>query len=136
MSVTGCEPTTAAMTSLLARPDVANALRALMAEGAPIKAHIDAMLRFADSATAENVATEFRELPMTTASLILQAWQLADSCGKRFEVVSAKPAEVLEFARHNRVRIVVDSEDGGIRVAISHVPGRHAAWYAPVALSA
>ncbi len=73
VSIVACEPTTAAMTALLARQDVANTLRELMARGVPIEEHIDAMLQFADLATAANIATEFRELPAATASLILQA---------------------------------------------------------------
>lgn len=136
MSVTGCEPITFAMTSLLQQPEVGKKLHALIDEGAPIEAHIDAMLRFADAETAATLATEFRELPAATASLILNAWHLADRCGKPFEVVSARPIDVLGFARHKRVRIVVDSDEDGVRVSISHVPGRHAAWYVPVELSA
>jgi hypothetical protein len=131
MGATGCEPTTAVLTSLLARPDVRSALRELMANGAPIDAQLHAVVRFADPATAANVLHEFQELPRLTVAMILQAWQLADSAGKPFELFSERPTAPVDFARHKRVRIVVDSESDTVRVGLSHIPGRHAVWYAP-----
>ena len=132
MSVTGCEPLTAALTNLLGQPALAAALRQLMQEGTPIEAQIAVMQRFADDVTTATALREFKELPRITAVMILQAWELADRAGKRFEIVSTRPAQPLDFARQKRVRIVVDSEDDGVRVGLSHVPGRHAQWYAPV----
>src|SRR5437867_778071 len=129
MSATGCEPMTAALTSLLARPDVRTTLRQLIASGAPVEAQIEALVRFSDEGTAASVLEEFKELPRLTASMILQAWQLADGAGKPFELVSTAPGAPLDFARHRRVRIVVDSESESVRVGLSHIPGRHAAWY-------
>ena len=131
MSATGCEPMTAALTSLLTRPEVAAALRALCAQGASIEAQIDSILSAAEPGTAADVLAEFRELPRVTAGMILQAWQLADGAGKPFELVSRRPAAPLEFARERRVRITLDAESEVVRVALSHVPGRHASWYAP-----
>lgn len=64
--------------------------------------------------------------------MILQSWALATESGKRCELASRKPAEPLDFARHRRVRITVDSEDDAVCVGLSHVPGHHAQWYAPV----
>jgi hypothetical protein len=122
---------TAALTALLARPSVAATLRTLIAEGAPIEAQIEVLTREADGTTASGVASEFRELPRLTAATIIQAWHLADADGKPFELVSERPRTPLDFARTRRVRITVDSEADVVRVALSHVPGRHAPWYAP-----
>jgi len=131
MSLTGCEPMTAALTSLLARPDVASTLRRLVEGHASIEDQIDALVAFADPSVAAGALAEFRELPRLTATMILQSWALADGAGKRFELMSRKPSEPLDFARQKRVRITVDSEESAVRVALSHVPGRHAEWYAP-----
>ena len=106
MSSTGCEPMTAALTSLLARPDVASTLRRLVEAHASIEEQIDAVIAFADPGVAAGAA-------------------------KNFELHSLRPSTPLEFARHKRVRITIDSEEDVVRVALSHVPGRHAEWYAP-----
>ena len=131
LGATGCELMTDSLTTLLARAEVRTALRELMASGASIEAQIDALARFAAPGTTSSVLEEFKELPRVTAPVILQAWQFADDANKPFQLVSVAPAAPLDFARHKRVRITVDSESDAVRVALSHVPGRHAAWYAP-----
>ncbi|MGH2632289.1 MAG: hypothetical protein ACRDG3_02660 [Tepidiformaceae bacterium] len=131
MSSTACEPITLALTNLLARPEVTTTLCAMVDAHASIEEQIDALVAFAEPGVAADAMAEFRELPRLTATMILQSWALAAGAGKRFEMVSRRPSEPLEFARHKRVRLTVDSEEDVIRVALSHVPGRHAAWYAP-----
>lgn len=122
---------TAALTRLLAKPEVRAALREMIAAGVPVETQVEMLAQRAEPGTASGALRELRELPRVAASMILQAWQLADGADKRFEVVSTAPGAPLDFARHKRFRIVVDSESDAVRVGLSHVPGRHAAWYAP-----
>jgi len=131
MSVTACEPMTAALTSLLSRPEVQVALRPVIESNASLSEQFAVLVRFAEPGIARSALAEFQELPELTATAILQSWNTAARAGKHFEVHSVRPSTPLEFARHKRVRITIDSEEDAVRVGLSHVPGRHAEWYAP-----
>ena len=117
-----------ALTQLLKRADVSDALRELLQAGGTPEQQKQCLLAFADEATTEVVRRELAEFPAHVTTTICQAWATADQFNKRFELVSVAPDSALDFARHGRVRIAVDTEEDRVRVTLSHVPGHHASW--------
>ncbi len=76
-------------------------------------------------------------MPASFASAIANAWNEALADGKAFEIVSEAPDKPIDAARNGRVewRTVYDEE--GVKLIVSHVHNRHAAWFsAPVAVTA
>ncbi len=136
MTYIGCRPAVESLTVLFAEPAIAARLRELHAARAEAAAFIEALTASATPEIAATIRMEFAELPSVTAFAIIEAWAMADGAGKRFELVSAPPEHPLDFARHSRVRIAIDAEEDCVRVSLSHVPTRHAAWYAPRVLAA
>ena len=77
----------------------------------------------------EAIWAEFNELPRTTLSQVLDTWAMAVKAGKTWEVSSEQPERTMEFARTQKVRLVAETDDDGIRLILSHVATRHAEWY-------
>jgi hypothetical protein len=132
MSVTECEEAALALMFIYQDETAREAMRELRLRHAEPAEYVEALASFANPEVAPTIRREFLELPALTISVIMEAWHLADSNGKPFEVVSVRPERAIEFARTRRVRVAVEAESDVARVLISHVPTRHAAWYTPV----
>jgi hypothetical protein len=112
-----------------------NEVRTLLARGARPEEFVEMFVRRARPAQAAVAKFEFAELPESTLMLIVQAWVLADAAGKPLSLVSVPPARPLDAARTRRVELAVSMDESGVRVALSHIPGRHASWYRPTAVT-
>lgn len=131
MSVSECEEAALALMFIYENESARKTMRELRAGNAEPAEYVEALASFAHPDVAPTIRREFLELPSLTISVIMEAWHLADSNGKPFEVVSVRPERAIEFARTRRVRVAVEAEADVARVLISHIPTRHAAWYAP-----
>lgn len=136
MSLSGCRPAALHLTEFFADAEVKKTLRTLRAIGATREDYIELMSRHADPTVAAVIREEFAVLPKIALSTLLDAWDLADAAGKPFEVVSLAPDEPIRFARHRQVRITIDVAEDAVRTGLSHIPTRHAEWYAAAAVSA
>lgn len=131
MSVTECEEAALALMFIYEDETARQAMRELRLRNAEPAEYVEALASFASPEVAPTIRREFLELPALTISVIMEAWHLADSNNKPFEVVSVRPEKAIEFARTRRVRVAVEADADAARVLISHIPTRHAAWYAP-----
>ena len=129
MSGMGCLPTTTSVTELLTTPEVQAKWRELRHENAPAIQFVQALCEFAPPDIAATMLEEFQVLPSLVVTTVADAWALADAAGKPFQFASVLPTEPLAFARHRRVRVIVDTEEDSVTVFLSHVPTRHADWY-------
>lgn len=136
MSVSGCRRVTAFLTELFEQPEIADQLRSLRASGATRDQYIDLMAGSAESEMAGLIRDEFGSLPPLAVTTLVDAWAMADFAGKTLEVASVSPDEPMVFARNRRVRITIDAEEDRVTVGISHIPSRHAEWYAGARASA
>ncbi len=130
MSATGCVPTTMSVTALLAQSEVRESWRRLRAAGATEREFVEAMCRFTPSEIARTMREEFEVLPPLTVRSLVDAWSLADACGKRFQFASVAPAQPMVFARHRRVRLTIDVDEDCVTLSLAHIGTRHADWYA------
>lgn len=121
---------------ILASPAGGDEARALLARGASVEELLDMFVRHASPAQAVIARAEFAELPETTIAMIAQAWVLAEASGKPLHLESVPPTRPLESARARRVDLAISMDESGIRVALSHIPGRHATWYRPAVAAA
>jgi hypothetical protein len=131
MSATECEEAALALMFIYENETAREAMRELRARNAEPSEYVEALAAFASPEVAPTIRREFLELPALTISVIMEAWHLADSHDKPFEVHSVRPERAIEFARTRRVRVAVEAEADVARVEISHIPTRHAEWYAP-----
>ncbi len=136
MSVSGCRPSALFLTGFFADQEAVKSLRRLQSIGATRDEYIELMARHADPSIATVIREEFAVLPKVALSTLIDAWAMADAAGKPFEVLSLPPEEPVRFARNRLVRITIDVGEEAVRVALSHVPTRHAEWYAAAAVSA
>jgi hypothetical protein len=116
---------------LLTSPTGSDEARRLLARGARPEEFLDMFVRHAPSEQAEVARFEFAELPESTIMMIVQAWLMAENAGKPLVLTSVPPARPLEAARQRRVDLAISMDEHGVRVALSHIPGRHASWYRP-----
>jgi hypothetical protein len=130
MSWIGCEETTWWLTRALNDPEVCARLRELRVRGASPAEYAEALTSMLDNDAAQVARAELTELPSLTSSALIEAWAMADVAGKDFKIVSERPARPLEYARKRQVSLAVHTDVDGVTVAISHVAGRHADWYA------
>jgi len=79
---------------------------------------------------AEALRHEFTELPHWLGRTMISHWAMAEAAGKRFELRSVPPKDVLSAARDRRVELSVAVDEEAVVLTLSHVPHRHAAWYA------
>ena len=131
MSVTECEEAALALMFIYENETAREAMRELRLRNAEPAEYVETLASFASPEVAPTIRREFLELPALTITVIMEAWHLADANAKPFEVVSMKPERAIEFARTRRVRVAVEAEADVARVLISHIPTRHATWYAP-----
>jgi hypothetical protein len=127
-----CIDTLNQVEQVLLSPVGADEARRLLARGARTEEFLDLFVRHAAPETAAIARMEFAELPESTIALIVQAWAMAESAGKPLTLASVPPARPLEAARNRRVELAISMDESGVRVALSHIPGRHASWYQPV----
>ncbi len=132
----GCKTITETATEEFASESWREVAVDLMERGADAEAFVEAMAARMEPGMASLFREEFHQLPSTLIGMIVDAWAMAEAAGKGFRVQSVPPASPLDFARNRRVRVAVDADDQGVVVSISHVPGRHAEWYQPVAAAA
>jgi hypothetical protein len=131
MSAPSCIATLTEVEDLLSTPAGGDEARRLLARGASTQEFLDMFIRHTRPDVAEVARMEFAELPESTIMLIVQAWVMAESAGKPLSLASVPPARPLEAARNLRVELAISMDEGGVRVALSHIPGRHASWYRP-----
>lgn len=131
MTETNCFEAVKQITEILMSVDGAARFRCLLAENAPAQTYIETFAGLCDSEMGDVVRDEFEALPANVVPVILQAWAMADEAGKEFAIHSIRPEVPLEFARRNKVRLGIETDDDGVLVFISHVPTRHAEWYRP-----
>lgn len=135
MGHSACVDISAFVTTELQSPDGKQAIIALLTDGVEGRSLVEHLAGRTDANMAELLMREIEELPQTLVQTIQQAWEMATAGGREFALVSTPPDRPLEFARNQRVRVTVDVEADRVVVALSHVPGRHAAWYQEAALS-
>ncbi|MFN8639920.1 MAG: hypothetical protein U0360_10830 [Dehalococcoidia bacterium] len=114
---------------VLTSPEGRHEAHALLARGASTAELLDMFVRHANPTQAAQARAEMAELPDTTIMMIAQAWLLAESAGKPLTLTSVAPERPIEAARNRRVDLAVSMDEGGVRVALSHIPGRHATWF-------
>ncbi len=79
-----------------------------------------------DAATLRSEASELR--PYIWRAMAIH-WRDARDAGVPFHLESVAPDDILGAARRRESWFrVEESEDGGIVVQLSHIPGRHATW--------
>lgn len=91
----------------------------------------EVLASYLDTETAEDLRTEFRELPSIMGAQIVAAFALAESAGKTFVFESVAPEGPLAFARKRQVRFILDVTDDTVSLGVAHVAGRKARWYQP-----
>lgn len=131
MSTPGCKTTLEEISDLLSSPAGGDEARRLLARGARPQEFVDMFVRAARPEQAEIARFEFAELPESTVMMIVQAWVMAEAAGKPLVLASVPPARPLEAARNKRVDLAISMDEQGVRIALSHIPGRHASWYRP-----
>jgi hypothetical protein len=136
MSHTSCRPVTDFLTKYMSDPDTRKSLRALRASKAGRDQYVALFAAGAPPDIAAVMREEFAALPPLAVTTLVEAWALADAAGKTFTVASVEPDKATEFARARRVRITIDAEESGVRVSLSHIPTKHANWYAAAGASA
>ena len=124
-----CEEVGWWFTTAFDEPEIKERMRELVREGAPMTAVVAELIDMAPVSVAPRIAMEFEELPTITLSTIVAAWAMADAAGKPFEVKSVRPEAPRDFARKRMVRVAIEAEEDMVRVVVSHVASRHAAWY-------
>jgi hypothetical protein len=136
MTFSPCHDITTEISNFLSTEDGQRATLDLIERGAMPEAFVDLIAKGLDDVNREILRDEVRQLPAAMIPLVLEAFGFACTSGKTFQMVSELPGEPLEYARSKRVRFAVDYEEDGVRLAVSHVPTRHAGWYRPDAVSA
>lgn len=131
MGMSSCAAVALHVTTVAGSDEQREALTHALAASSSLEHVVDAFLAMCPVEMAELVREELAELPAHTVSTIVNAWIAAETAGKTFELRSAAPDTPLAFARDRRVRIAVDMDNRGVVVSLSHIPGRHADWYAP-----
>ena len=124
------------MTDIFNSPDVQIELRRLRSQHAGPRQYLDLITSHADPDAAAGIRAEFDELPASTMMAFVEGWALADASGMPFEIASERPARPIEFAKARRVTVAIEAEEHLVRVVVSHVASRHAAWYRPTFASA
>jgi len=110
-------------------------MTALLTSDCDPHAFSDAIARRLPTREAETLRQEFSELPHWLGRTITQHWAMAHAAGKRFELESVRPKDVLGAARDRRVELSVAVDDNAVVVHLSHVATRHADWYATAPLA-
>ncbi len=136
MAATACAYMMNWATELFQKDEVAEVMAGLRDAHASPAEFVDAVSAYADPHTADLLREEFAELPPITITMMLEAWSMARQGGRELRMESVIPDEPFTFARNRRVRVSVEAEEDAVRVLLSHIPTRHAEWYAPAALSA
>ncbi len=131
MGVPDCRAVLTEAETILTSPDGRHEAHALLARGASAGELLEMFVSHASPEQAAVARAELAELPETTIMMIAQAFLLAESANKPLTLTSVAPQRPLEAARNRRVELAISMEEGGIRVALSHIPGRHASWYRP-----
>lgn len=131
MGDTGCVALTASVTELLESDEVREQVLAMLASGASTEAFLRLFTGTADHGMATLARAEVAELPATLVEMVVNTWAVAEASGKQFVLRSVAPDRPLEFAHAGRTRVTLDMEAERVTVSLSHVPGHHAAWYAP-----
>ncbi|MEX2447098.1 MAG: hypothetical protein WD734_07130 [Dehalococcoidia bacterium] len=93
-------------------------------------AFADALASRLPADQAEALRAEFAELPFWIGRSLTANWRLAREAGKRLELRSVPPRNLMAAARTRRVELSVAVDDDAVIVELSHVPARHAEWYA------
>ncbi len=106
-------------------------IRQMVKEGASPGEVMRAAMDQLEPELAKEMYAESLELPRAFAGTIVKAWMTADRDGKRFALRSVDPTDVEEFTEKRRVRFVLDYEEDGITMTLTHVAGVHATWYVP-----
>ena len=76
---------------------------------------------------------EARSLPEAMLRAVGELLVIACDNELSFDFVAAPPENVMDFARHGRVRLTLDMEDGGITATMQHTM-RHPSWLPAVEL--
>lgn len=132
MSDSGCVELTARATTELETESGRTRVLDLLAANAPAEEFLREFVSRLEPAQAELTRREFAELPSSMVDTVIHTWAMAAAAGKTFQLRSIRPDRPVEFARAKRVRFQIDAEADRVVVSLSHVPGRHAEWYAPV----
>ena len=136
MGTPQCMTTLEEVEEVLSTDAGSNEVRKLLARGARPEEFVEMFVRHARPEQGEIAKFEFAELPESTIMMIVQAWLLAEGAGKPLSLVSVAPMRPLEAARKRRVELAISMDESGVRVALSHIPGRHATWYRPTTAAA
>jgi hypothetical protein len=135
MGTPDCIDTLNQVEQVLLSPGGSDEARRLLARGASTEEFLELFVRHASPAQAAIARLEFAELPESTITMIVQAWAMAEASGKPLSLASVPPARPLEAARNRRVELAISMDESGVRVALSHIPGRHASWYRPAVMA-
>lgn len=131
MGVPDCRAVLGEVETVLASPAGGDEARALLARGASRDELLEMFVRHATPEQGAVARAELAELPESTIMMIAHAWVLAESAGKPLSLTSVPPARPLEAARNRRVDLGISVDESGVRLTLSHIPGRHATWYRP-----
>lgn len=131
MATGECIATFEEVQDLLSSPAGSDEARRLLARGARPQEFVEMFVRHAHPEQAETARMEFAELPESTVMMIVHAWIMAETAGKPLTLTSVPPARPIEAARNRRVELAISMDEAGVRLALSHIPGRHASWYRP-----
>lgn len=135
MGHSGCVALTDAVTTELDAPTMRAEAASALRSGANDETLVALLAASMDPSDARLLREELVELPATLVRTIVSAWELAEAGGREFVLTSLRPDRPLEFARAERVRVSMDLESDRVLVALSHIPGRHAAWYRPASVA-
>ena len=131
MGVPDCRAVLTEVETVLSSPAGGGEARSLLARGASRDELLEMFVRHASPEQAAVARAELAELPESTVMMIAQAWVLAESAGKPLSLTSVPPTRPLEAARNRRVDLGISVDESGVRLTLSHIPGRHATWYRP-----
>jgi hypothetical protein len=131
MTWVACIDTVWWLTNAVKDSTVKAKLRDLHAAHASADEYIEAIVSIMEPEVAAVATRELRELPALTTRTFVEAWAMADAAGKDFAVFSERPEKPIAFARDRRVSLLLDMDNDGVKVTISHISKRHADWYSP-----
>lgn len=129
MGTSGCRAITEEGTEWVRTSEAHNILERLEQLGAEPETYIGAFISHLEPHDQALLRDELPALPAGTLDIIVDSWRRATTAGKSFALRSEAPASPLTYARARRVRVAVESDEHGVSVSITHMPGRHAEWY-------
>ena len=81
---------------------------------------------------AATMLREYAQLSPRVWTAMANAWRDADDAGVEFHLVTEQPEHPLQAARDQQATWKVAESRYAVTFTLSHMPSRHAAWYAPV----